>query len=54
MTAGDPLFERLPGRFRWTAHNLFAHPLFKIGLENWGNQLHDCTIPAHEAGTGRG
>ncbi len=55
---GNPLFSRLPERFQWTAHNLFAHPLseilFQIGLEDWGNRLHDWTIPAHEAGEGRG
>ena len=48
---------RLPERFRWTLHNLVAHPLsevlFQLGFEDLGNQLHDATIPEHEPGTGR-
>lgn len=55
---GNQLFASLPERFRWTTHNLIAHPLseilFQLGLGDWGNRLHDWTIPAHEAGTGRG
>jgi hypothetical protein len=46
---GNPLFARLPERFQWTAHNVIAHPvseiLFQIGLEDWGNRIHDWTIP---------
>jgi len=42
----------------WAIHNLFAHPvgeiLYWLGLENWGNWLHDATIPNHIKGTGRG
>ena len=48
---GNPLFARLPERFQWTAHNVIGHPLseilFQIGLEDWGNRIHDWTIPAH-------
>lgn len=55
---GNPLLARLPERFRWTPHNLIAHPLseilFQVGLGAWGDWLHDWTIPAHEPGTGRG
>ena len=55
---GNPLLAKLPERFRWTLHNLIAHPasevLFQLGFENAGNKLHDWTIPAHEPGTGRG
>jgi len=55
---GNPLLARLPERFRWTAHNLIAHPLsevlFQVGLSSWGDRIHDWTIPAHEPGTGRG
>ncbi len=55
---GNPLLARLPERFRWTLHNLIAHPLseilFQVGLGSWGNFIHDWTIPAHEPGTGRG
>lgn len=47
------LLGKLPARFRWTTHNLIAHPLsellFQVGLEDWGNRLHDWTIPAAEA-----
>ena len=52
------LLGRLPERFQWTAHNLLAHPLseilFQIGMEDLGNRVHDCTIPEHIPGTGRG
>jgi hypothetical protein len=55
---GNKLFARLPERFRWTAHNLIAHPLsevlYQIGLRDLSNRVHDWTIPEHEAGTGRG
>lgn len=48
---GNRLFARLPDRFKWTAHNLFAHPLsevlFQIGLGEWGNKIHDWTVPLH-------
>jgi len=51
------LLARL-GRFRWTLHNLVAHPLsevlFQVGLGDLGNRLHDATIPDHVAGEGRG
>ena len=50
---GNPLFARLPERFQWTAHNLIAHPLseilFQIGLGDWGDRLHDWTIPEQGA-----
>ena len=55
---GNKLFAALPERFRWTAHNLIAHPLsevlYQMGFEDLSNRIHDWTIPAHEAGTGRG
>lgn len=42
------IFDRL-GYFKWSIHNLFAHPLMEllhlIGLSSWGNKLHDFTIP---------
>ena len=50
--------NKLPERFKWTIHNLVAHPLseilFQIGLGNLGNKLHDATIPTHYIGDGRG
>ena len=52
------LIDSLPQRFRWTPHNLIAHPLsevlFQLGFEELGNKLHDITVPTHEKGTGRG
>lgn len=52
------LLAKLPPRFRWTLHNLVAHPLsevlFQFGAERAGNWFHDVTIPWHEKGTGRG
>lgn len=44
------MINRLPARFRWTLHNLVAHPLsevlFQLGFEDLGNRLHDATIPS--------
>lgn len=49
---------RLPERFRWTLHNLVAHPvsevLYQVGFEDLGNTLHDLTVPLHPQGQGRG
>lgn len=52
------LLSKLPPRFRWTLHNMVAHPvsevLFQLGFERAGNALHDTTVPIHERGAGRG
>jgi hypothetical protein len=51
------------GPFKWTLHNMVAHPLGEIiylfGLctapfERISNWLHDVTIPDHDTGAGRG
>jgi len=58
MRTGNPLWNRLPERFRWTFHNMVAHPwseiLFQVGLEDLGNRVHDWSVPEHEEGTGHG
>ena len=40
----------LPDRFRWTIHNVLAHPvmevLFQLGFEDLSNRLHDSTVPS--------
>jgi hypothetical protein len=40
----------LPPRWRWTLHNLVAHPLsevlFQIGARRLADGVHDATIPA--------
>mgnify|MGYP001575667783 CR=1 FL=1 len=45
-------------RFRWSFHNLIAHPLSEIawiiGLENLSNWIHEKSIPEYEQGQGRG
>jgi hypothetical protein len=50
--------SRLPERFRWTLHNVVAHPLsellYQIGLGTWADDVHDATVPPHDKGTGRG
>lgn len=50
--------DSLPERFKWTIHNLIAHPmseiLYQLGMEDLGNRLHDATVPTHESGTGHG
>jgi hypothetical protein len=49
---------RLPERFRWTLHNLVAHPLseifYQLGFNKLDEWIHDYTIPEHKKGTGRG
>ncbi len=44
--------------FRWTLHNLVAHPLSEIayifGLRMLSDWLHNASIPKHDKGTGRG
>ena len=51
------------GPFKWTLHNLVAHPLseviYLIGCGSspfvrLGNWLHDITVPEHEPEEGRG
>jgi hypothetical protein len=48
------------GPFKWSLHNLIAHPLSEMvylaGFEEISNWIHDVTIPDHdhEANTGRG
>lgn len=40
---------RLPPRFRWTLHNLLAHPLsevlWQLGAERAADWVHDVTVP---------
>lgn len=54
----NTLLGKLPERFQWTLHNMVAHPisevLYQVGLVDWGNRLHDATVPTHAKGTGRG
>jgi hypothetical protein len=58
MARLNKLLSKLPKKFRWSLHNLVAHPLseivYLIGCENLSNTIHDATIPEHLPGTGRG
>ena len=42
------IFDRL-GYFKWSIHNVIAHPIMEIlhliGLSSLGDKLHDFTIP---------
>lgn len=44
------LLSRLPERFRWTLHNLVAHPLsevlYQLGARRVSDAVHDHTVPA--------
>jgi hypothetical protein len=59
---GNPVGHKwllvVPKHFRWTLHNLIAHPLGELchlaGFDGASNWLHDATVPLHEAGKGRG
>jgi len=43
------LLARLPARFRWTVHNMLAHPLsevaYQLGLHAASRSIHDLTAP---------
>lgn len=43
------------GRFSYTIHNVIAHPLMEIlhlvGLSQWGDKVHDATLPIREEAT---
>ena len=57
MRKGSKTLAKL-GRFKWTLHNVVAHPLsevfFLLGYVRLGNKIHDITIPYHQRGQGRG
>ena len=44
--------------FRWSIHNLLAHPLseiaYLVGLRKLSDWLHDASVPKHPSGEGRG
>lgn len=46
------LLARLPNRFRWTLHNLVAHPLseiaYQLGFHAASKSIHDSTAPKEE------
>ena len=46
------------GRYKWTIHNVIAHPLSEVfhllGHSQLDNKIHDITIPQHVRGQGRG
>ena len=50
--------DALPAHFRWTIHNLFAHPISEIahlvGFTQLGNRIHDATLPSNPTVDGRG
>jgi len=47
----NKIIMNLPERYRWSLHNLVAHPLSEIvhlcGYTDLGNKIHDYTIPDH-------
>ena len=47
------LLARLPERWRWTLHNLVAHPLseilFQFGARRASDTVHDSTVPEQSA-----
>jgi hypothetical protein len=57
--------KNLKLEFWWAVHNLIAHPVSQIlwwlsgcgtirTINDFGNWVHDVTIPNHKPGTGRG
>lgn len=47
------LLSHLPERFRWTLHNLVAHPLSEVlhqlGARRASDAVHDRTVPAQSS-----
>jgi len=47
------LLSRLPERFRWTLHNVVAHPLsevlYQLGARRASDAVHDRTVPARSS-----
>lgn len=45
-------------KFKWSYHNIIAHPLSEIvywfGFKDLSDKIHNDSIPEHEEGTGRG
>ena len=52
MIIGNPIFNRVPERFKWTVHNIWGHRyseiLYLLGFEKLSNKVHDWTIPMHD------
>lgn len=46
------IISKLPDRFKWTIHNIFAHPLseiaFQLGFIKASEMIHDNTLPDEE------
>jgi hypothetical protein len=46
------IIDKLPNKFKWTIHNIIAHPVSEVvhllGFTELGNKIHDCTIPTQE------
>jgi hypothetical protein len=44
--------------FKWSFHNLVAHPISEIvwllGFRKLSDSIHDKSVPKHEEGQGRG
>lgn len=46
------VINKLPKKFKWTIHNVIAHPLSEIarlvGASVLSEKIHDCTIPDND------
>tara|TARA_B100001059_G_C17785545_1_gene556846 strand:+ start:49 stop:210 length:162 start_codon:yes stop_codon:yes gene_type:complete len=46
------IISKLPDRFKWTIHNVIAHPFseiaFQLGFEKSSKLIHDNTLPIEE------
>ena len=44
--------NKLPERFKWTIHNVIAHPLmeitYQLGFVTFSEKIHDSTIPTED------
>ena len=43
------LLAKLPKKYRWSLHNLVAHPLseilWQVGFKKLSDKVHDSTVP---------
>tara|TARA_Y100000592_G_scaffold3363_1_gene4873 strand:+ start:8808 stop:8975 length:168 start_codon:yes stop_codon:yes gene_type:complete len=46
------IINKMPDRFKWTIHNIIAHPLsevlFQLGFKSASDMVHDNTAPSVE------
>lgn len=46
------IVNKMPRKFKWTIHNVVAHPLSEVawlvGAKLLSEKIHDCTVPDND------